>query len=600
MEARRLVMVMGFQVPVKRNFDIGKDPEENFALDRDRGPNHLLPEKAVDPGTDSAPEKFGSSGDSLSLVRAKELAREVSPENNGKPGGNFSSNTAKNSGDVLGLEKVRGPDNGFAFAPAPSSVRISDLNGAVIGKLNMSSIVHEVSVVLNTSSTGKQEAKALTEGENTGPVQGVSASPSDNSTVATMPILLRQGEPPIAIPEMNHFLLWNGTSLSPMKPLWSSASDQELSSTKLQIENAPAVKNDHELYAPVFRNVSQFKRSYELMENKLKVYVYKEGEKPIFHDPFLTGIYASEGWFMKLVEGNKQFVVKDPQKAHLFYLLYSSHVLRTVMITPKSSDRHKLVEFLEIYIDKIAAKYPFWNRTNGADHFLVACHDSAPYQTRTHLRHALRALCNANVSKDFILGKDVSLPATRVRTWQIQNPLKDLGGKPASERPTLAFFAGNMHGKIRRILLQYWENKDPNMKIFGPMPLGADGKIAYINYMKTSKYCICPRGYSVYSPRVVEAIYYECVPVIISDDYVPPFFEVLNWETFSVFVAEKDIPTLKDILLSIPEERYLTIHLTVKKVQQHFLWHSKPVKYDIFHMILHSIWFNRLHQLRTS
>lgn len=44
------------------------------------------------------------------------------------------------------------------------------------------------------------------------------------------------------------------------------------------------------------------------------------------------------------------------------------------------------------------------------------------------------------------------------------------------------------------------------------------------------------------SPRVVEAIFYECVPVIISDNYVPPFFEVLEWEAFSVFVAEKDIP----------------------------------------------------------
>ncbi|XXG57410.1 hypothetical protein AAC387_Pa03g4567 [Persea americana] len=518
MEARRLVMVMGFQVPVKRNFDIGKDPEENFALDRDRGPNHLLPEKAVDPGTDSAPEKFGSSGDSLSLVRAKELAREVSPENNGKPGGNFSSNTAKNSGDVLGLEKVRGPDNGFAFAPAPSSVRISDLNGAVIGKLNMSSIVHEVSVVLNTSSTGKQEAKALTEGENTGPVQGVSASPSDNSTVATMPILLRQGEPPIAIPEMNHFLLWNGTSLSPMKPLWSSASDQELSSTKLQIENAPAVKNDHELYAPVFRNVSQFKR----------------------------GTHVS---------------------LYLSHLVFAEGAVKALIHQMENCERSRVEIFVHGGKARCSHRFqmPKWVPLDGT----AGC-------------------------------KDVSLPATRVRTWQIQNPLKDLGGKPASERPTLAFFAGNMHGKIRRILLQYWENKDPNMKIFGPMPLGADGKIAYINYMKTSKYCICPRGYSVYSPRVVEAIYYECVPVIISDDYVPPFFEVLNWETFSVFVAEKDIPTLKDILLSIPEERYLTIHLTVKKVQQHFLWHSKPVKYDIFHMILHSIWFNRLHQLRTS
>lgn len=63
------------------------------------------------------------------------------------------------------------------------------------------------------------------------------------------------------------------------------------------------------------------------------------------------------------------------QKAHLFYLPFSSRILRNVMIKPKSSDRSNLVEFLNTYTDKIAAQYPFWNRTNGTDHFLVACHD---------------------------------------------------------------------------------------------------------------------------------------------------------------------------------------------------------------------------------
>jgi hypothetical protein len=40
------------------------------------------------------------------------------------------------------------------------------------------------------------------------------------------------------------------------------------------------------------------------MERKLKVYIYREGEKPIFHQPKMRGLYASEGWFMKLMEGN--------------------------------------------------------------------------------------------------------------------------------------------------------------------------------------------------------------------------------------------------------------------------------------------------------
>ncbi|KAI3908264.1 hypothetical protein MKX01_027286 [Papaver californicum] len=96
----------------------------------------------------------------------------------------------------------------------------------------------------------------------------------------------------------------------------------------------------------------------------------------------------------------------------------------------------------------------------------------------------------------------------------------------------------------------------------------------YIQRMKTSKYSISAKGYKVASPRVVEAIFFECVPVIIPDNYVLRFFEVLDWESFAVFVAEKDMPNLKEILLSIPDEKYIEMHKRVKKVQQHFLWHN--------------------------
>lgn len=193
------------------------------------------------------------------------------------------------------------------------------------------------------------------------------------------------------------------------------------------------------------------------------------------------------------------------------------------------------------------------------------------------------------------MGKDVTLPEAYIRS--ARNPLKDLGGNPSSQRPILASYAGGVHGLFREALLELWENKDPIIKIHGSKFPGVEGKMTYIELLKSSKYCICPRGYEVNSARVVEAIMYECVPVIISDNFVPPFFEVLEWESIAVFIAEKDIPNLKEILLSIPKEKYLSMQNGVKKAQQHFLWHSSPVKYDMFHMILHSIWTSRLNQL---
>ncbi|KAF5819302.1 putative xylogalacturonan beta-1,3-xylosyltransferase [Helianthus annuus] len=414
---------------------------------------------------------------------------------------------------------------------------------------------------------------------------------SDDKSSATKDVIT---EDVVTISEMHDMLVHNRASSRSMKPRWSSAVDKELLDAKFQIENAHVNENDPTLYAPLFVNVSRFKRSYELMEKTLKVYIYKEGAKPIFHEPQAVqkGIYASEGWFMKNMKASQQFVTKKPKQAHLFYLPFSSRMLEEKLFVPDSHSHNNLVQYLKNYLDLIAGKYSFWNRTGGSDHFFVACHDWTPSITKKHMNTCIRAMCNSDIKKEgFTLGKDVPLPETLISSPK--NPLREYGGKPASERSTLAFFAGRMHGDVRPILLQHWQNKDPDMKIFGKLPKSKHN-INYINYMKSSKYCICAKGYEVNSPRVVEAIFYDCVPVIISDNFVPPFFEVLNWESFAVFVKEKDIPNLKKILVSIPESRYLVMQERVKKVQEHFFWHVKPIKYDIFHMILHSIWYTRV------
>ncbi|KAJ8497743.1 hypothetical protein OPV22_008295 [Ensete ventricosum] len=369
--------------------------------------------------------------------------------------------------------------------------------------------------------------------------------------------------------------------------------DLQLIQAKREIADAPMVSNDSDLYPPLFLDFSSFKRSYELMEKILKVFIYEDGNRPLCHTPVLGGIYASEGWFMKLMQENQQFVVKDPEKAHLFYLPYSSFQLRTHLYVPDSHSLQPISIFLRDYVNSISAKYPFWNRTRGADHFL------APYTTKLHdeLReNTIKAVCNADASEGiFVSGRDVSLPETHIRTPK--RPDSGIGGRPASERAILAFFAGQMHGRVRPVLVGHWGGRDEDMRIYEALPAAIARKMSYVEHMRSSKYCVCPMGYEVNSPRIVEAIHYECVPVIIADNFVLPFQEVLDWSAFSVVVAEKDIPRLKEILLGISGERYMAMQMNVKRLQKHFVWHGRPRKYDLFHMILHSIWFNRLNQI---
>ncbi|MBD4019763.1 hypothetical protein GUI04_12230, partial [Xanthomonas citri pv. citri] len=84
------------------------------------------------------------------------------------------------------------------------------------------------------------------------------------------------------------------------------------------------------------------------------------------------------------------------------------------------------------------------------------------------------------------------------------------GGLPPSNRTTLAFFAGGQfHGKIRPLFFKHWKDKDEDIRVYERVP----NNVSYLEMMKTSRFCICPSGFEVASPRIVEAIYAECVPV---------------------------------------------------------------------------------------
>ena len=183
--------------------------------------------------------------------------------------------------------------------------------------------------------------------------------------------------------------------------------------------------------------------------------------------------------------------------------------------------------------------------------------------------------------------KDVSLPEINLITGHTRGIL---GGPSPSRRPVLAFFAGGLHGPIRPLLIEKWKGKDEDIQVYEYLPEG----YSYYEMMRKARFCICPSGYEVASPRIVEAIYSECIPVIISDAYVLPFSDVLNWKSFSIHVQTKDIPNLKKILQAVSQSQYIRMQRRVKLVQKHFVVNTPPQKYDVFHMILHSIWLRRL------
>ena len=202
-------------------------------------------------------------------------------------------------------------------------------------------------------------------------------------------------------------------------------------------------------------------------------------------------------------------------------------------------------------------------------------------------KHFIRALCNANTSERFHPIRDISIPEINIPRGKLGPPHLD---QPPNKRPILAFFAGGAHGYVRSVLFKYWKEKDDEVQVFERLPRNRN----YSKSMGDSKFCLCPSGYEVASPRIVEAIAAGCVPMIICDHYSLPFSDVLDWSKFSIYITSDKIPEIKKILKAVPTETYLEMQKRVKQVQRHFAINRPARPYDMLHMILHSVWLRRL------
>ncbi|PHT38036.1 hypothetical protein CQW23_21609 [Capsicum baccatum] len=350
-------------------------------------------------------------------------------------------------------------------------------------------------------------------------------------------------------------------------------------------EDSMGKEGNHVNENEVFHDRDAFMDNYKEMNRSLKIYVYPHQKGDPFSNVLLpvdfepSGNYASESYFKKIL-AMSHFITKDPSNADLFFLPFSIARLRH---DPRVGIGG-IKDFIKNYIFNISHEYPYWNRTNGADHFYVACHSIGLFALEKVIDvkiNAIQVVCSSSYFVSaYIPHKDASLPQIWPR----------LGGNPNLEpykREKLGFFGGSLNSPVREKLLEWWGNDSDIFVHFGRL------ERSYAEELINSKFCLHVKGYEVNTARIADALFYGCVPVIIANHYDLPFADILDWKHFSVIVTTLDIPLLKKILQGITQQEYLVLQSNVFKVREHFQWHVSPVDFDAFYMVVYELWLRR-------
>lgn len=113
------------------------------------------------------------------------------------------------------------------------------------------------------------------------------------------------------------------------------------------------------------------------MQKRFRVWTYKEGDSPLFHNGPMNDIYSIEGQFIdELESGISPFLARSPDEALAFFLPVSVvNIIRYVYRPYTNYSRERLQHIVKDYIGIVSTRYPYWNRSNGADHFMISCHD---------------------------------------------------------------------------------------------------------------------------------------------------------------------------------------------------------------------------------
>ncbi|KAG2439616.1 hypothetical protein HXX76_004968 [Chlamydomonas incerta] len=337
----------------------------------------------------------------------------------------------------------------------------------------------------------------------------------------------------------------------------------------------------------------------------LKIYMYDIPISVVGPQPFddsdttVYPIYQASMHLMDMFLADGGGVrTENPWEANLFYVPTFAYYSTANLGDPTAA--------VVRAIDWVAAKFPFFSRYGGRDHFVVmtadrgACYLKPLNQTRNLIRLVHFGLEKPNLTEMgplveereygcFKGGRDVVLaPYFRPKAGVVRTVHEKLlapGGAEEllKDKSVLFFFSGDVRhhepeysGGVRQALSALLSNTTsggagvPADVVFkaGFQPITAE---EYEQLLGSAKFCLAPYGHG-WGIRLTHALMHGCVPVIIQDRVRQPWEDLLHYPDFSIRVSKAELPRLVELLRAVPAEDVAALMREGARVYRAFVW----------------------------
>jgi len=122
--------------------------------------------------------------------------------------------------------------------------------------------------------------------------------------------------------------------------------------------------------------------------------------------------------------------------------------------------------------------------------------------------------------------------------------------EPVAHKMFFLSFKGNLeNAPVRQVVTKLYNN-DRDQVIHPSW----DPSYDFDYLLQHSRFNLILRGDVEFSYRFNEAVCSGGVPVLVTDHWIPPFNELFPFESYGVFVHEKDVGSLLSILKALPDQ----------------------------------------------